>query len=400
MHQLRIISRFFSITFVTVAISGCAFNTSMPDNNDVSDNNDVEVTDNTFDELAARDVVTILKQIDTLIPQRTTLRASAGNLGQGGFADDLKQELQAAGYAMRFAGDGSASIPVSFEIHDEEGEDHTRLRTLTLFAGDIAVRRTYSIDKAGNILPFGAMQVRGADARNLISDSNIFSESIDAPAAKEPSADTSLLPVEKVAFADAPAISEVGLPLTSSSNSPPVVTPTGEAGLNDSISISSPGTDSSLLDLVAPSVPAPDQDAIDIAMLHPPETTENFMTLRESNFADLFAEMGIIREKVLTFPNDSTFMGNENKARLHTMLVGFNAQSDVLSVIGCSMGATNHAGGQEALARGRAMRVRDELLYAGIPEENILEEGCWGEEAFDQRMPRRGVVVTLKRRLG
>ena len=93
-------------------------------------------------------------------------------------------------------------------------------------------------------------------------------------------------------------------------------------------------------------------------------------------------------------------MGSENKARLSAMLDDFNAQSDVLSVIGCSMGATNHAGGQEALTRGRASRVRDELLYADIPEENILEEGCWAEEAYDQRMPRRGVVVTLKRRLG
>lgn len=402
MQQFRKFKCLFSITLVAALVSGCAFNTITSDTAEVSATD----TNNSFDVLAARDVVSVLKQIDTLAPQRTTLGASGGSLSQDGFSDELKRELQAAGYAIRFVGDGTDSIPVSFEFQDEEGDNQTYERTLTVFAGDVAVRRTYSIDNAGLIMPLGAMQVRGADARNLVLDNNIFSPPanapVTAPVTKEPPVETVTPPAEQIALEQTPAISDVPEPLASTSDTPQVVViPSSEADLAVSDTISGLATDTSLLDLVAPSVPAPSQAVIDIAKLRPViDSTENFMSLQQSNFSDLFAEMGIVREKILTFPNDSTFMGQENKARLNAILDGFNAQSDVLSVIGCSMGATNHAGGQEALAKGRALRVRDELLYAGIPEENILEEGCWGEEAFDQRMPRRGVVVTLKRRLG
>ena len=401
MQQFRKFKCLFGIMLVTALVSGCAFNTITSDTTNVLATD----TNNSFDVLAARDVVSVLKQIDTLAPQRTTLGASSGSLSQGGFSDELKQELQAAGYAIRFVGDGPDSVPVSFELQDEESNNQTYERTLTVFAGDVAVRRTYSIDSAGQILPLGAMQVRGADARNLVLDNNIFSPPtnapVTAPVTKEPPVETATPPAEQIVLEETPAITDVPEPLASTNDSPQVVVPSSEVDLTNSAAISSLATDISLLDLVAPSVPAPSQGVIDIAKLRPViDSTENFMSLQQSNFSDLFAEMGIVREKILTFPNDSTFMGKENKARLNAILDGFNAQSDVLSVIGCSMGATSHAGGQEALAKGRALRVRDELLYAGIPEENILEEGCWGEEAYDQRMPRRGVVVTLKRRLG
>lgn len=400
----------FRIALITVFVSGCAFNSTPPDTPDPVE------PGNTLDALAARDVVSVLRQIDTLAPERTTLGPSSENLGQDQFADALKRELEAAGYAMRIVGNAPDTIPVSFEVRDEQSDDDSHSRTLTVFAGDVAVRRTYTIDSTGAIKPLGSMQVRGADARNLVLDNNIFSVPTDAPAEKEPPVETAVLPdeqlvldetVETAVLPDEQLVLDEtsttsGISSAGTDDPPSMVTPSSQAGLNTNTTISSSITDHSLLDLVAPSVPAPSQDVIDIALLRTrtSDTTENFMNLRQSNFANVFADMGIVSEKVLTFPNDSTFMGSENKARLSAMLDSFNAQSDVLSVIGCSMGATNHVGGQEALARGRASRVRDELLYAGIPEENILEEGCWAEEAFDQRMPRRGVVVTLKRRLG
>ena len=426
-----------SVTLFTSFASGCAFNPfSSSDTPDVASASSTIVSaESTFDTLAARDVVSVLRQIDTLAPESTTLGTSTENLGQERFADALKQELQAAGYAMRVVDNGPDTVPVSFEFKDENGDNQTQSRTLTVFAGNVAVRRTYGIDNAGNITPLSSMQIRGADASDLVPDDNIFAAPANAPIAKDPPVETAVLPDEQMVKDDISAVPVPDAPLTKADDSllvvapssedivpsskvvapssevitpssvvvapsSEVVTPSSTADLSATATINSNVTDSSLLDLVAPSVPAQRQVPIDIAALRPDDTTENFMDLQQSNFANAFADMGIVREKVLTFPNDSTFMGDENKTRLKSMLDGFNAQSDVLSVIGCSMGATNHAGGQEALARGRALRVRDELLYAGVPEENILEEGCWAEEAFDQRMPRRGVVVTLKRRLG
>ena len=420
-----------SVTLFTSFASGCALNPfSSSDTPDAASASSTFVSaDSTFDTLAARDVVSVLRQIDTLAPESTTLGTSTENRGQERFADALKQELQAAGYAMRVVDNGPDTVPVSFEFQDENGDNQTQSRTLTVFAGNVAVRRTYGIDNAGNITPLSAMQIRGADASDLVPDHNIFAAPANnAPIAKDPPVETAVLPDEQMVKDDISAVPVPDAPLASADDSLLVVAPSSEvvapsskvvapssvgvapssvgvapsstADLSATATINSNVTDSSLLDLVAPSVPAQRQAPIDIAALRPDDTTENFMDLQQSNFANAFADMGIVREKVLTFPNDSTFMGDENKTRLKSMLDGFNAQSDVLSVIGCSMGATNHAGGQEALARGRALRVRDELLYAGVPEENILEEGCWAEEAFDQRMPRRGVVVTLKRRLG
>ena len=118
-----------------------------------------------------------------------------------------------------------------------------------------------------------------------------------------------------------------------------------------------------------------------------------------SNFQSDFVDTLIVKEKILTFANDSTRMGVINKAQVESFIRGFNPGSDVVSIIGCSHGNTSAEGGQEALALGRAARVRDELLFSGIPEQNIRAEGCWAGEHFDEGMPRRGVVITLRRKV-
>ena len=119
--------------------------------------------------------------------------------------------------------------------------------------------------------------------------------------------------------------------------------------------------------------------------------------LGQSNFTDILQELGTVEETILTFGNDSTRMGPNNKQRVKQFVELFDPERDVFSVIGCSHGNTNVEGGQEALARGRALRVKEELQFAGIPHDKILHEGCWAGEQFDKRMPRRGVVLTIKR---
>ena len=82
---------------------------------------------------------------------------------------------------------------------------------------------------------------------------------------------------------------------------------------------------------------------------------------------------------------------------LETLANEFREESDVFSVIGCSHGNTGLANGNALLAVGRSKRVKQFLIGQGVPVNRILDEGCWAPVHFDEEMPRRGVVIELKR---
>jgi len=128
------------------------------------------------------------------------------------------------------------------------------------------------------------------------------------------------------------------------------------------------------------------------------KTTENMFENRQSNFEDLFNGFEGITSKVLVFPNDSLRLGDGNKQEILAMAKTFDPESEVFSVIGCSTGKTSLADGNRYLAVGRAARVKEELMLNGIAESNIFDEGCWGDEYWDEAVPRRGVVLSRKRR--
>lgn len=367
-------------------------------------------TPNVFDKLVSRDVVSVLRQVDRLAPASTTLGTSDASLQQGPFAEALVHELQAAGYAMRTVAAGPETLPVSYllEQQDEGAVGKVSLdatddsRTVTVTVGDVAVRRTYVAKANGQVVPVGSMQVRGVDASTLMLDNEIFSAPAVDVQKKMPAAapsETTVLADEQIV--DANPASTIQAPSVSSPAAQ-VIAPTdlqAQSG-SDVSSLAANNASRPFLDLVMPSVATAKAPSLDAIAALTEKKTLNILDLQQSNFESLFAEMGIVDEKVLTFANDSTRMGDLNKARLSALLQNFNPESDVLSVIGCSLGPTAYSGGQEGLALGRAGRVREEMLYAGIPENKILSEGCWAEETFDKRMPRRGVVVTLKRPIG
>ncbi len=355
-----------------------------------------------FNQLVAKDVVSVLRQVDSLSPTTTTLGTSDTSLQQGLFAEALKNELQAAGYAIRAVGSGPATLPVSYRLERLEESVESGAangaqvsQTVTVNVGDIAVRRTYIAQADGQIIPVGAMQARGVDPSGLKLDNNIFSKPAHKVQSDVPPAESTVPVLE-------------GEHLVSGDQNPPAVPAYPEQNdISDPrereksdaslATLATNNTSQPLLDLIAPSVATAKPQSFDAIGALADKNTQNVRELQQSNFESLFVEMGIVGEKVLTFANDSTRMGDNNKARLRELLRSFNPGSDVLSVVGCSLGPTRYEGGQEGLALGRAMRVREELLYAGIPEDKILAEGCWDEESFDERMPRRGVVVTLKR---
>jgi len=352
--------------FLVVAC-GCAL--VKPDSKDIAAQVPIEVPDS-FGSLVSRDMVSVLVQVEKVAPNRTLLSTSSKTLQQGTFADALKVELQRAGYATRSVGTSPDSVPVSYSF-GPAADASPQARTITVIVGDVALRRTYTFDAVGRVSPLGTMQVKGVQAENLSVDSGIFLNSTPLPAS-DPLPPEPKLPEPVVNELQDNELQAAGKPETL-----------------DIAALTADQESPSLFELIAPTV-ARAQGA----------NTQNVRVLEQSNYESIFSDMGIVSEKILTFPNDSIRMGSGNKALLRKLLDSFDPSSDILSVVGCSLGPTQYEGGQEGLARGRANRVRDELLFAGVPKENILQEGCWAEEGYDQRMPRRGVVITLKRELG
>ena len=123
----------------------------------------------------------------------------------------------------------------------------------------------------------------------------------------------------------------------------------------------------------------------------------NMFETRQSNYSSLLKDYEDIRQIILVFDNDSITLGRRNKQLTRDLLTQYDEKTDVLSVIGCSHGKTTVSGKNRALALGRSSRVREELILSGVNPGQVLDEGCWDSQHFDEMMPRRGVVLTLKR---
>jgi len=123
----------------------------------------------------------------------------------------------------------------------------------------------------------------------------------------------------------------------------------------------------------------------------------NLYETRESIYQPLFADSTRdyqdVSRQVLLFPNDSLVLGSANKNYLFSLAEQVKDSEDIIRLVGCSHGNTQLADGNEKLAKGRAIRVREELLLAGVPETAILHEACWANQHYDEEFPRRGVVV-------
>ncbi len=123
----------------------------------------------------------------------------------------------------------------------------------------------------------------------------------------------------------------------------------------------------------------------------------NMYETLSSNYQDVFAGYRDVDQSILVFPNDSLRLGDVNKGIIERYVAEMDPETDILSVIGCSHGETDISNGNSLLALGRANRVKEALLFSGLEHDQILDEGCWAPQLFDDVMPRRGVVLTLKR---
>ncbi len=391
MQTLRNLSKIGVCLFVALTLYGCS---ATPNSSEAVAAN-TGLNSQKFNQLVSRDVASVLRQIDSLSPDTTTLGLSRDTVQEDEFAAALDRELQANGYAMRSSGSSFNALPVSYSFSNvsanQRNSSDVIAQVVTVNVGDVAVRRSYAMDTDNNVRPLGEMSVRGADASRLVNDDDIFTP-IDGRNSNKPKKRPPLpqlvADVQKTQTNQAQAI------VSQSTNGPAQNSSfTGELNEPNALALQLPKT-STPKSLANSSVNS------SANVPRPSVNPNNIRSTLISNFESELVDTLIVKEKVLTFANDSIRMGSNNKAQVAALLQGFNPDSDVVSIIGCSHGNTSVVGGQEALALGRAERVRDELLFSGIPDKNILAEGCWAGEHFDGGMPRRGVVISLRRKVG
>ena len=290
-------------------------------------------------ERIAQDLVFTLVQLPATNPLTTTVQLS----------DPVTPFGREVAALVREAGYGIQSVP------DDRGRHYLRYRaehvaselgTETRYAvsiGDVAVERAYgTVD--GRVVPVSAQRVSGASGRSVELDEALFGPSPDPT-------------VHAVRFDD---------------QSTPLFT--DAAGRTESDPSAAPGSFAA-------------------------RVKRNLYDGLSSNYAALFASYADVATTTIAFPNDSMRLGDAQKRAIEGYAERFRPETDLVSVIGCSHGATAIDNGNSVLALGRANRVKESLVFAGVPPGAVLDEGCWagrGHETF----PARGVVLTLKRRLG
>ena len=306
--------------------------------------------------LVARDLVGVMSQIDAIAPAQTVLYA---NRPEDQFGEQMVAALQDAGYRLRLAQADQEPLLSYIIEQDITKSDYTVIVT----AGMIKVKRRYSVNELQQMVqPASSIYVLGASGDNIEVNDALFANQRPSSLASN-GAQSDETPV---AFAT-PVASKKEI-VKNALVPEPVVEPKPAANiaLNSDLK---------------------------------PKTKLNMYQTRQSNFEALLDQFDTVRREIMVFPNDSLVMGSTNKQLTTQMVTNFRADSDVVSIIGCSHGKSAIDDGNQILANGRAERVKDEFILAGVQAELVLHEACWANVHFDEMMPRRGVVVTHKRKL-
>jgi len=321
--------------------------------------------------LIALDLVNALVQISTLSPAHTTLYTARPNSRFGAL---LVAGLQDAGYELR-VGSSESTRWLSHTIvkdalpHTQSSVTVAGDYTFIVSVGMVKVKRTYRVD-ARRVRPGSSLFVHGADARGVALNDALFDDlpssvaMIDTTSSPQFNAVDTVGPATSRAVRRLPQATAAAVPL-------PEKMPMTPLAAKQATLLADPGS----------------------------LTKHNMYDTRQSNFSDVLAHYDQVRREVLVFPNDSMIMDSANKRLAREISLKFNPKTDVISVIGCSHGRTKLHNGNQMLALGRANRVKEELMLAGVAAHKVLDEGCWASTHFDQ-MPARGVVVTHKRRAG
>jgi hypothetical protein len=339
------------IAVVLITLSGCS---TLPfgakSKVDVSQQSSPIKVNLSIAELVATDLVNALSQIRSIEPNQTTLYAKRP---QDRFGERMIKSLQASGYKLRLATDDQQP-QLDYTIDPDNVESGY---TVIVSAGLVKVKRSYDIDMLSRtVQPASSIFVLGANGDEIQLDDSIFAnqqQSILAEQFKPVPAENTVTVAQVTPI---PAKAEI-------IKQPLVLSHADKIGQRK------------------------------------PSRMANMYETRRSNYNDILGEFNTVQKQIMVFANDSLVMGQGNKTIAAQMVEQFKAESDVISVIGCSHGKSAIDDGNQKLANGRADRVKEEFTLAGINPNLVLQEGCWANVHFDEKMPRRGVVVTHKRKI-
>jgi len=367
------------------------------------------------DELIASDFAHVMVQLAELLPATTTIQFDRNAVSDTSFGGVLLKELRSIGYGIQLVPEQQGERYVSYRITENEAPATGKSFTYEVSLGNIGMRRDYIASSKGSMLPATTMLVRGADASQVRLNEQIFDMPKIQPVAKRQIAGRS------TAAADGdkmPVMSVEWLPMGESTPSAErrrlrkqrdKLAGSAKSRMPDAnkTPVGKPlDNDLTAEDQVAGLGVKPDGGSqrvsdkpglADMPMDRLPVTKQNVRVLGGSNFAEFLADYNIVSESILVFGSESTRLNKRAQSKLAGIVDTFNTERDVFSIIGCSHGPASSANANAVLAVGRANRVREALLLSGIPNERIVDEGCWGDEYFDQKMPRSAAVLTLKR---
>ena len=286
----------------------------------------------------AQDLVFTLVQLPDTNPMTTTVQMSDPVTP---FGREVAALVREAGYGVQAVPDDRGRHYLRYRAERVASELGTETR-YAVSIGDVSVERAYgTVDD--RVVPLSAQRVGGATGRSVRLDDTLFG-GVSDPATNTVRFDEQSGPL----FSDA-----AGAP----------------AGRE----------------------PAPGSFAARVK--------QNLYDGLSSNYAELFANYADVDSTTIAFQNDSMRIGEAQKRTIEGYAERFRPETDLLSVIGCSHGKTGIDNGNGVLALGRANRVKESLVFAGVPPGAVLDEGCWAGQGHEF-LPARGVVLTLKRRLG
>ena len=322
----------------------------------------------TLDENAiAENLLYTLSTLDEVSPWQTAVQVSQPNTE---FGEHVEAGLVELGYAVRrvSADQGQHYVRYASEQVNNETGEFIRYRVAI---GNISVERFYDLDGAVTY-PVSAITVTGATVQDVSINDDIYKKH-----------DSTL---SSASFIRGDGRDNVQLADNSASiNSVPTRSYINEpTGINESSFDSSSSEATGGLNVAT-------------AATLDPAKKQNMYETGHSNFSSVFVNYDDVKRVILEFPNDSLYLDEDIRDIIARYANSIRSDEDVISLIGCSHGKSDLNNGNSLLALGRANRVKEELLSVGVKDEQVLDEGCWAPVHFDEKMPRRGVVMTLKR---
>lgn len=298
--------------------------------------------------LVVSNIVFALTQLAELSPIQTTLQIKTPDTSIGKV---VMAELAEAGYGLQLVDSDIGPNYVRYKF-EESATESGLITRFSLVIGEIEATRDYAI-KQNTVLPDSALSIAGAADVFVELNDAIFEEKGSNYRADVVFTDTSQPEYQGPTLMTELAVGRNGGVLRASGS---------------------------------------EVSATQVSVIK-----KNLYNTHESNYAALFDAYEDVESTVLVFSNDSMVLGAKNKNIVADFARKMNPDTDLVSVIGCSHGRTDITNGNSVLAIGRANRVKEAFVYAGVDYGKVLDEGCWAPTYFDAVMPRRGVVLTLKR---